>query len=444
MSSRWIDIPFSPRKSPFFYGWVILAFSTLGTLASVPGQTMGVGVFTDPLIEAFSLSRIQLAYAYALGTITSAFMLPLAGRLIDIHGCRAAIVYSGVGFGICLYFMAVADRMLAASPFHGFAAAFLVATVAFLGVRFFGQGCLTMVSRVMIGKWFNHFRGRATAIAGLFISFGFTNAPFLLHAIVVEQGWRFALYSLAVSTGLLMAAFGWIFYRDNPQECGLVPDGVDDPEWHEKMSARTPDVRHEFERGEALRTAAFWAPTLALSLHGLQFTAFTFHTTDMGVELGLPADNVYRLFLLLPWFSVPANFVCGWLADYIKLKWFLVLMLLCQVIGTYGLSIAGTPMGWFLFSAGYGISGGIFAIMITLPWPRFFGTRHLGAISGLNMSMMVFASAFGPILYSIVHDYAGAYRPIIHASAFVPAFIAVLAYFAENPQERYPEPDPQA
>lgn len=444
MGKRWTDIPFSPRSIPFFYGWVILGASTIGTLASTPGQTMGVGVFTDALIGAFGLSRIQLANAYAVGTVASAFMLPLAGRLIDVHGCRAAVVYSALGFAASLLIMAWADLALPLLPVQGVAPAFVVATLAFLGIRFFGQGCLTMISRVMLGKWFNHFRGRATAITGVFVSFGFTGAPFLLNEMVVQTGWRETLLWLALTTGLLMAALGWVLYRDNPQECGLVPDGVSDPAWHAKMSARAPDIRREFTRGEALRTVGFWAPTLALSLHGLLFTAFTFHTVDLGAELGIPRERVYGLFLLLPWISVPSNFICGWLSDYIKLKWFLVLMMLCQVAGTMGLSFAGTQAGWILFSLGYGIGGGVFAIMMTLPWPRFFGTQHLGAISGVNMSIMVFASAFGPILFSVVHDYAGAYRPVIYASAALPLFIAVLSVFAENPQDRCPAPEGHA
>ena len=58
------DWPFPAARVPVFYGWVIAALSTLGFLMSIPGQTMGMAVFTDPLIEALSLSRTQLSMAY--------------------------------------------------------------------------------------------------------------------------------------------------------------------------------------------------------------------------------------------------------------------------------------------------------------------------------------------------------------------------------------------
>ena len=41
---NWAEWPFSPRKFPFFYGWVMVAGSIMAVIASIPGQTMGVGV----------------------------------------------------------------------------------------------------------------------------------------------------------------------------------------------------------------------------------------------------------------------------------------------------------------------------------------------------------------------------------------------------------------
>ncbi|MEN8446946.1 MAG: MFS transporter, partial [Cyanobacteria bacterium J06555_13] len=86
------DFPFSPAKFPIFYGWVILLTSVLGVLASVPGQTIGVSVFTDHLIEATGLSRLQLANTYLVGTLTSGCLLPLGGKMLDRLGARRVIV----------------------------------------------------------------------------------------------------------------------------------------------------------------------------------------------------------------------------------------------------------------------------------------------------------------------------------------------------------------
>ncbi|MEL6924535.1 MAG: hypothetical protein AAFO94_10850 [Bacteroidota bacterium] len=49
------NIPFKPSRFPISYGWVILIASIAGVLMSIPGQTMGVSVFTDYLIEALQI-----------------------------------------------------------------------------------------------------------------------------------------------------------------------------------------------------------------------------------------------------------------------------------------------------------------------------------------------------------------------------------------------------
>ncbi len=41
---------------------------------------------------------------------------------------------------------------------------------------------------------------------------------------------------------------------------------------------------------------------------------------------------------------------------------------------------------------------------------RFFGPAHLGEVSGLNASVTVFASAIGPVLFSLSADWVGSYR----------------------------------
>ena len=75
--------PFAPARVPIFYGWVIVAVATLGVVMSIPGQTMGVSVFTDHLIEATGLTRLELSNAYLVGTVISGLLLPRGGRLLD-------------------------------------------------------------------------------------------------------------------------------------------------------------------------------------------------------------------------------------------------------------------------------------------------------------------------------------------------------------------------
>jgi len=434
MSSRWSEFPFSPRKLPFFYGWVILAASTLGILASIPGQTMGVGVFTEDLIEALGLSRTQLSTSYALGTIASSFLLPYAGTLLDRFGGRIMAVIASLGTGGSLVLLAVSDRIAGVLSVAGFA--FFVSFCCFLGLRFFGQGALSMVPRVMIGRWFNHRRGLATAISSVFVSFGFNGSPQLINWLIQTLGWRAAALIMAAAVGLGMSFIGWLLFRDNPEECGLAMDGVDDPAWHAKMIARVPETRHEFTRAEALRTPGFWVFNAAVASQGLIVTALTFHVASMGAEMGMSRSEAFSIFLPMSFFGVAATFLGGWTSDRMRLKYLLYVMMAMQALGTAGLLSFHEPVGRALLTVGYGTAGGLFAILITVVWPRFYGRKHLGAISGANMSIMVFASALGPVFFSTMRGWTGSYTEVILICWLMPLIILVSGLWADNPQEK--------
>ena len=435
----WQNIPFSPRRAPIFYGWVILAVATIGTLASMPGQTNGVSVFTDFLIEALGVTRSELAMAYMFGTIGSSVMLPFAGALIDRRGARVSVVLASLGLAAGLGALSQVDRITVYLGGEVWKA-MCVASFCYLLVRFFGQGFLTMVSRVMIGKWFNHRRGLASAIAGIFLTYGFNSAPWLLDNLVQRAGWRETCLLLAIATGGGMSLLGWLFYRDNPEECGLVMDGVDDPEWHARMEARVPSIRKEFTRQEACRTWAFWALTLGVSSFALIITAAIFHLSSIGETMGLDRDGSFALLLYVPYFSIASNFYFGWLSDRIRLKWLLAAKMAFLMLALYGLLHADTAFGKLLFSLGLGATGGLFNVLLTTSFPRYFGRLHLGAISGRNMAVMVFASAIGPYLFSMFYDAHGDYRLVLWLSMLMPAAGFIGAFFVRNPQEAIAAP----
>ncbi len=105
------DWPFPVEHSPVFYGWVIWLVSSIGFVMSIPGQTMGMAVFTDHFIEAFGLSRTELSLAYLFGTLGSSFFLTRAGRFYDETGARISIVASSIGLGLFIIFIACIERV---------------------------------------------------------------------------------------------------------------------------------------------------------------------------------------------------------------------------------------------------------------------------------------------------------------------------------------------
>ena len=436
VNRNWNNFPFSPKQWPFFYGWVIVITSTMGILASIPGQTIGITVFTEDLMGALGLSRFKLSSAYMFGTIASSFFLPLAGSIMDRIGLRAMLTFSCISLGLSLLVFSQCD-LLMNLEYAGSTVPFVCALVCFFLVRFFGQGCLTLSARVGIGKWFHHKRGLATGISTVFISFGFHSAPGILNDLIQVFGWRNVFLYMALFVGVIMSIISWYFHRDNPEECGLEMDGELDEQWHEKIDKKVIHVQHEFTRSEAVHTSGFWIFNLALASQAFIVTAVVFHVASLGAESGLTREESFSVFMPMAFISVVASFVGGWVSDRTHLRWILVPMMFAQAVGILGLSNFGSAFGQWSFVAGFGISGGLFMTLSIVTWPRFFGRKHLGAITGVNMSTLVFASAIGPVVFSAGRQMTGTYNFTILACSVIPMLLLVAGFFVRNPQETW-------
>jgi len=220
------NVPFRPARAPLFYGWIILGLGCLGVIASIPGQTIGVGAFTDHLLTATGLARTGLSDAYFVGTLLSGCLMPYGGTILDRIGARLLMVAASIGLATMLVFMSQVDRLAALLPWLSQAgSAWVALCIGFFGIRFFGQGLLTLVSRTMVGRWFHRHRGRATALMGVIISFSFSLSPRLLTAMTDTIGWRTSWLWLALAIGVGVTLVGWLLARDHPEECGLHMDG---------------------------------------------------------------------------------------------------------------------------------------------------------------------------------------------------------------------------
>lgn len=429
------SVPFEPARFPFFYGWILLGSGTIGLLMSAPGQTVGVSVFTDPLIEALGLTRSLLSLGYLVGTLASAFLLSRAGRLYDRYGARAVTTLAAAGLAITLLIFSVSDTITAAlvpvlSFLPGALVAFLVVSGLFFLLRFTGQGMLTLASRNMVMEWFEARRGVANAIMGMSLSFGFSYAPRIFEALVDGNGWQSAWRIIAlVIAGF--AVFAMVFFRDTPEAHGLKPDGG------EVTVKRTPHpesiASRPFTLPEARRTYSFWIFALALTIGSLVVTAYTFHVVSIFDDAGMSRSRAVSIFFPASIVAVSIQSVGSWLSDRLKLKYFCSVQLVGILLVCFGLIVLRPGWSVVILVAGHGMMQGIFGITSNLTWPRFFGRRHLGAISGFAASLSVAGSALGPYLFSFGRDVTGSYAVPAAICGVIAAVLFVGSFWADRP-----------
>jgi OFA family oxalate/formate antiporter-like MFS transporter len=430
----WAEFPFAPRKFPIFYGWVILAATIIGSLASLPGQTMGVGVFTDDLIAELGISRSRISLAYMCGTIASGLVLPWAGRVLDRIGARLMTVLSSTLLGLSLILMVISPAIAQCLPLPEAESAMLTISAVFFLLRFSGQGCLTLSARVALSNWFDRKRGLVIGIMGVFMAFGFNGSPMMLNAMLRNFGWQGASLILAAAVGLGMTAVGWLTYRDKPEDCGLLPDG--DVDSHESTNTHHLGKTREFTRRQAIQTPAFWAFALGLGTQAFIFTALTFHIVNIGEQHGLDRETAYTIFIPIAFFGVVLNFISGWASDRYPMKWQLFIMMAAQATGSIGVLTFADWTGRALMIVGYGISMGIFGCLLTAPWPKFYGRLHLGGIGGVVTSIMVISSAIGPPVFAEGIRWFGDYSIAVVVAVIPAVCVLIFSLRADNPQDR--------
>ena len=210
---------------------------------------------------------------------------------------------------------------------------------------------------------------------------------------------------MATSTAcLIFGALAVLLLRDTPESCGVLVDGHE----HEDDIPEKP-IQKSAALEEARRSPIFWLSTLSLAMHALFGTAMTFHVVSIFAEAGRPATEAFAYFFPAAVVSTSTNLFCGWLVDGRSLKPFMVVMLAAFLTGAFGLLNLEYQWGYYLLILGWGVGGGLWSITSNLAFIRNFGPLHLGEITGLCTSIMVFASAIGPALFALGLDIYGTY-----------------------------------
>ncbi len=428
------NFPFAPARWPFFYGWILLIGGTLGMIFSSPGQTIGVAAFTEPLIDALGIDRMVLSLAYGIGTVASGLSLTYAGRFYDRVGARWSSLTAAIGLGLTLLGLSRMGELLAVmlslsqGTFHVPIAVAIVAT-GFFFLRFFGQGLLTISSRNMVMQWFVHRRGLANGVMGVFIGLAFSATPPIFNRLIEQFTWQGAWRGLGWTTVIGFGLVVLIFFRDRPEDCGLLPDGGRGRDPNDPLHQPAID----FTLRQAIPTRGFWIFTLALALSAFYGTAFAFHVESLLGRMGFSQAQSYAVFFPAAVISVSLGLLAGWISDHVKLKYLLMVMLIGMAISMTGLILRLPKASFWLLVLGNGLSAAMFGPLLGVHCARFFGRGHLGEISGFQMTFNVLASAAGPALFAVSLRLTNNYSAVIIGCLLGVAGLFVAAFYADPP-----------
>lgn len=403
LRSRLID------RLPIHYSWVVLAAGTIGAWMTIPGQTPGVSVFLDFIIEDLGLSRSTVAATYTAGTLVGSFSLPFIGRGIDRFGPRRAVVLIGAAFALACVFM-------------GFVGSLVALFVGFALIRGLGQGALSLVSLHSINLWFVRRRGLAVGLFGLGMALGTAAMPLVINALIGSFGWRSAYALLGVAVAVVVIPVGGGLFRFAPERYGQEPDGK---KFQHLGSAAATERNSTL--AEARRTVTFWLFAAGAFLTATLGTGLVFHHFSVMEQNGIGRAVAATVFVFLGITQAAVNLVTGWLLDRVPPRFLLAVaqaaMATAMVLATHVTGGSSVVVYGIVFGVMQGMSGAITATV----YPHYFGRSHQGAIKGMVSTMTVAGSALGPLLLAVGFDVSGSYRPVLLAAALAPATIALVA-----------------
>lgn len=405
------------ERTPFYYGWVILAVGTLGMVMTSPGQTYAVSIFIEHFIEDLSLSRSLVSTLYAAGTLIGSLALATVGRQIDRRGSRLMTTVIAVVFGLACIYMGTVQGALTLG-------------LGFVMIRMLGQGSLGLVSQNVINQWWVARRGTIMGLSGMFNSLlGLGLFPVLINWMIPQIGWRLSYMALGVMLLLLMAPLGYLFIRENPEQYGLLPDGDlrREPPAQEtgQAQARGRVVEREMTREEALRTPTFWILAAGASSLTMLSTAIFFHLVSIFADNQLPPSVAASVYVPIAATTALMTLVSGVLLDRISLRYALAASLFLLALSMGLVQVLSSVALALVFGVLWGATTGLFRVVSTVAWAHYFGRRHLGAISGAASTIMIIGAAIGPIPLGVARDLLGSYNLALTLLALIPLGLGV-------------------
>jgi MFS family permease len=421
----------------FSWRWVHVGLAALAMVATLPGRTHGLGLFTEPILRTLHLDRESYGFLNLWATLLGGLFCLPCGWLIDRLGTRAMLSAVMIALGAVVIAMSQVQGgnsyalTIALPAWAGGTGSF---TVVFLPMLFLfllltrglGQSALSVASLSLIGRSAGRRTGWAMGVYACLTSLGFTLAFGVLRQVVGSHpdDWR----PVWAGIGAAVLAAGVI--------CALlVRSRLLDAD-----AAHAPQVDElaEFSLtlGRALRSPAFWTFSLAISFYGMVSSGTALFNESILAERGFSKMVFLTVMLLGIPIGLASNLLGGWLATRWPLPRLLALAMGGLALALLAFPHVATETQVYLYAAALAAAGGLITVCFFTVWRRGFGPAHLGQIQGAAQMLTVLFSAIGPQLFASAQARLGSYLPLFYPLAAISLGLGLASWLAPLPSDR--------
>lgn len=341
------------------------------------GARFAIGLTLKSVVEEFGWGRSELGAAVALFQIVSATCMYVAGRVSDRVSPRlvlsSGLAVAGVGIGL---------MSLMTASWHA---------LVFYGVVFaVGHGAASLIpASVMVTRAFSRRTGLANAVVSSGMSVGQLVVIAALAAVLVAIGWRPVFFSLGVAHLVLVP----LLLLAIPAAGGT----------GSAQAAAGLDLR------QAARTRQFWLLLGVYAMCGLDDFFVSTHVVAFAQDRGLDAFLAGNLLAWMGFTALVGVVASGTWSDRFGPVWPTAASFVAR-LGVFALILADqSTVSVAIFALVFGATFLVTAPLTVIFVGQSFGTKHLGALSGLIIMVHHVFGGLGAYLGAAAFDRLGGY-----------------------------------
>jgi MFS family permease len=385
-----------------YYGWPMLAGLSLAETVSWGIVYYTFSVFIRPMEIELGWSRAQVSGAFSLALLVGGIAAVPVGHWLDAHGPRALMTAGSVAAVVLLIAWSRVDSILG-----------LYVVWAGLGLAM--AAVLYEPAFAVVATWFVRYRHRALMI--LTVCAGLASTIFVPLAgwLLVRQGWRSAIVTLAAILAATTVPIHAFLLRRSPQAIGLEVDGdARDPlvVGNGLLSAKPAAAIRE-----ALGGRAFWTLTSAVVLSSLAAVATVVHLIPFLLGRRFPLATAALAAGGIGLMQLPGRLFYVPLRRRLSVVGATAAVLAVQAFALAWLPLVRGRLGLAVFVIAFGMGNGAATLVRATGIAELFDPGVYGRVGGLIASFTAVARAAGPIAAALAYQSLGSYAAVFWSLA---------------------------
>lgn len=370
------------------------------------GARFAVGLTLRPIVDDFGWGRSDLGLAVALFQVVSAATMFGAGYLADRTGPRLVL-----GGGLLVSAIGIGLMSAISVPWHA---------LALYGVVFaLGNGAASMIPvGVMVTRAFPGRAGIANALAMSGLSAGQLVVIAALAAVLVTVSWHSVYLWLGVANLVLVPLLIWVAPKTTPTQA---------------KAARPNDG---IGVKEAARSRQFWLLLTVYAICGLDDFFVTTHVVAFAEDRGVAVLLAGNLLALMGLTGLVGVIAGGALSDRAGPVWPTALAFGARVAVFALVMVDQSAASVAIFALVFGATFLVTAPLTVVFVSESFGTRHLGALTGLITMVHQIFGGIGAYLGAAVFDATGTYNIAFSVMLAASLLALLLTLLLRQPRRR--------